>query len=156
MREVVSNQLSVVSREAERRLTPNVERFCPGGDRLILGRHEVPENRCPGEPSRSVRYDQAQQIARVRLKAFSNQTVPYGTAHFRGGRFSRHFVPGYDRCCPSGTNYILRAEALIKLALMGFQPGSCCSRACYICKNSKEFRTEFEFELDYDFRTRPI
>ena len=31
-------------------------------------------------------------------------------------------MPGYDRCCPYGTKYILRAEALIKLALMGFQP----------------------------------
>jgi hypothetical protein len=36
--------------------------------------------------------------------------------------FSRHFVPGYDRCCPSGTKDILRAEAFIKLALMEFQP----------------------------------
>jgi hypothetical protein len=33
-------------------------------------------------------------------------------------------VPGYDRCCPYGTKYILRAEALIKLALMGFKPGA--------------------------------
>jgi hypothetical protein len=27
-----------------------------------------------------------------------------------------------DRCCPYGTKYILRAEALIKLALMGLKP----------------------------------
>ena len=33
-----------------------------------------------------------------------------------------HFVLGYDRCCPTGRKYILRAEALIKLALIGFQP----------------------------------
>ena len=34
----------------------------------------------------------------------------------------RHFVPGYDRIVPTGRKYILRAEALIKLGLMGLQP----------------------------------
>jgi hypothetical protein len=32
--------------------------------------------------------------------------------------FPRHFVPGYDRVAPTGRKYILRAEALIKLAHM--------------------------------------
>jgi hypothetical protein len=41
-------------------------------DRLIVGRHEVPENRSPREPSRRVRYDQAQLIAHISLKALSN------------------------------------------------------------------------------------
>ena len=52
--------------------------------------------------------------------AAPDHTVP--TGRFFWGTLPRHFVPGYDRCCPYGTKYILRAEALIKLALMGFQP----------------------------------
>jgi hypothetical protein len=44
----------------------------------------------------------------------------------RDGSFERtlprHFVPWLRSDCPSGTKYILRAEALIKLAFMGFQP----------------------------------
>jgi hypothetical protein len=35
-----------------------------------------------------------------------------------GGRRPRHFVPGYDHAVPPGRN-TFRAEALIKLALMG-------------------------------------
>ena len=35
------------------------------------------------------------------------------------GACSRHFVPGYDHAVPPGRN-TFRAEALIKLALMGF------------------------------------
>jgi hypothetical protein len=31
-------------------------------------------------------------------------------------------VPGYDRVVPTGRKYILRAEALIKLAPMGLKP----------------------------------
>jgi hypothetical protein len=50
----------------------------------------------------------------------ADHTVP--TGRFFSGTLPRHFVPGYDRCCPYGTKYILRAGALIKLALMGFQP----------------------------------
>jgi hypothetical protein len=40
-----------------------------------------------------------------------------------GGALPRHFVPGYDHAVPLGTKYILRAEALIKLALIGVYPG---------------------------------
>jgi hypothetical protein len=29
--------------------------------------------------------------------------ILYPTGRFFDGRFSRHFVPGYDRCCPYGT-----------------------------------------------------
>ena len=35
--------------------------------------------------------------------AAPDHTVPYGTVF--EGRFPRHFVPGYDRCCPSGTRW---------------------------------------------------
>jgi hypothetical protein len=43
------------------------------------------------------------------------------------GRFSRWMLSQALRarlqsCCPSGTKYIFGVEALIKLALMGFQP----------------------------------
>jgi hypothetical protein len=34
------------------------------------------------------------------------------------GTLPRHLMPGYDRVVPTGRKYILRAEALIKLALM--------------------------------------
>jgi hypothetical protein len=34
---------------------------------------------------------------------------------------SGHFVPGYHHAVPLRQKYILRAEALLKLALMGFQ-----------------------------------
>jgi hypothetical protein len=32
----------------------------------------------------------------------ADHTVPYGDGSFEG-RFSNHFVPGYDRCRPYGT-----------------------------------------------------
>ncbi|MEA3164304.1 MAG: hypothetical protein QOE88_2122 [Verrucomicrobiota bacterium] len=35
--------------------------------------------------------------------AAPDHTVPYGTVF--GGRFPRHFVPGYDRCVPTGRAY---------------------------------------------------
>src|ERR1700730_17128842 len=31
--------------------------------------------------------------------------IPYPTGRFSRGRFPRHFVPGYDRCCPYGTRW---------------------------------------------------
>jgi hypothetical protein len=49
--------------------------------------------------------------------AAPDHTVPYGTD--LSGTLPRHFVPGYDRVVPTGRKYILRAEVLIKLALMG-------------------------------------
>jgi hypothetical protein len=55
-----------------------------------------------------------------------DHTVP--TGRFFWGTLPRHFVPGYDRCCPYGTKYILRAEALIKLALMRFQSWEALSK----------------------------
>jgi hypothetical protein len=39
---------------------------------------------------------------RIGAHTCANHTVPYGTA-LLGWRFPRHFVPGYDRCCPDGT-----------------------------------------------------
>jgi hypothetical protein len=48
----------------------------------------------------------------------ADHIVPYGTA--LSGDLSRHFVPGYDHTVPLGRN--LRAEAFIKLALMGLKP----------------------------------
>jgi hypothetical protein len=39
-----------------------------------------------------------------------------------GGRFPRHFLPGYYHAVPVGRNTISGPEALIKLALVGFQP----------------------------------
>jgi hypothetical protein len=53
--------------------------------------------------------------------AAPDHTVP--TGRFFSGTLPRHFVPGYDRCCPYGTKYVLRAEALIKLAFMRVNPG---------------------------------
>jgi hypothetical protein len=35
---------------------------------------------------------------------------------------SGHFVPGYHHAVPLRQKYILRVEALLKLALMGFNP----------------------------------
>lgn len=35
---------------------------------------------------------------------------------------SGHFVPGYHHAVPLRQKYILRAEALLKLALVGFNP----------------------------------
>ena len=31
--------------------------------------------------------------------------IPYPTGRFFEGHFARHFVPGYDRCCPYGTRW---------------------------------------------------
>jgi hypothetical protein len=45
---------------------------------------------------------------------------PAGTGYFPYD--SRHFVPGYDRAVPPGQIH-LTTQALLKLALMGFQPG---------------------------------
>ena len=92
------------------------------------------------EPFRRVRYDRAQLIPQCILGIISillsdtafefsslqssnrsahprNHTVAYGTA-ILGWRYPRHFAPGYDRAVPLGRN-TFRAEALIKLALMG-------------------------------------
>ena len=55
------------------------------------------------------------------LHTCTNHTVPYGTA-LLGWRCPRHFVPGYDLAVPPGRN-TFRAEALIKLAPMGFSLG---------------------------------
>jgi hypothetical protein len=38
------------------------------------------------------------------------------------GCFPRHFVPGYDQAVPPGQNTFSPAEALLKSALIGFQP----------------------------------
>ena len=59
-------------------------------DRLIVARHEY--------------------LFSVLSRSFSllsfvpDHTVPYGTVLSRDG-FPRHFVPGYDRCRPSGTRW---------------------------------------------------
>jgi hypothetical protein len=55
---------------------------------------------------------------RIGAHTCTNHTAPYGTA-LLGWRCPRHFVPGYDHAVPLGRNRF-RAEALIKLALMGF------------------------------------
>jgi hypothetical protein len=49
----------------------------------------------------------------------ANPREPSRTGRIFRGTLPRHFVPGYDRVVPTGRKYILRAEALIKLALMG-------------------------------------
>jgi hypothetical protein len=46
--------------------------------------------------------------------------VPLGRGYFTDD--PRHFVPGYDRAVPPGQIHST-AEALLKLALMGFNPG---------------------------------
>ena len=79
----------------------------------ILG-HSVPSyDRCPS-------LWEALSTRKPPGLAAPDHTVP--TGRFFWGTLPRHFVPGYDRCCPYGTKYILRAEALIKLALMGLKP----------------------------------
>ena len=58
---------------------------------------------------------------RIVAHTCTNHTVPYRDCS-SGWRNPRHFVPGYDHAVPLGRN-TLRAEALIKLALMGLPWG---------------------------------
>jgi hypothetical protein len=51
----------------------------------------------------------------------SDHTVPYGKVLLEGA--SQALRARLRSYCPFGTKYILRAEALIKLALMGLSPG---------------------------------
>jgi hypothetical protein len=54
--------------------------------------------------------------------AAPDHTVPYGTDFSEdASQALRAWLRSY---CPSGTKYIFRAEALIKLALWGFNPGN--------------------------------
>ena len=83
----------------------------------------VPEGRCDRSLARSA-WDSATQKSRPVGYGLIRAGVRTGTRSYRtlrdgslGGRFPRHFVPGYDHAVPLGLNYILRAEALIKLAL---------------------------------------
>jgi hypothetical protein len=49
--------------------------------------------------------------------------IPYPTGRFSWWTLFQALRARLLSCCPSGTKYILRAEALIKLALMGLSPG---------------------------------
>ena|ERR1700722_8339077 len=57
-------------------------------DRVIVARHEYVFSAC--------------SIVLVVLRTRSYRTLRDGSF---GGRFSRHFVPGYDRCRPSGARW---------------------------------------------------
>jgi hypothetical protein len=57
--------------------------------------------------------------------AAPDHTVPAG--RFFWQTLPGHFVPGYDRCCPYGTKYILRAGVLIELAAYGLKPRAALS-----------------------------
>jgi hypothetical protein len=50
-----------------------------------------------------------------------DHALPYGTV--LSGSLSQALRAWLRSCCPSGTKYILRVEALIKLALMRVNPG---------------------------------
>jgi hypothetical protein len=46
----------------------------------------------------------ADRSTRIPL-GFAASIIPYPTGRFVRGSFARHFVPGYDRCCPYGTRW---------------------------------------------------
>jgi hypothetical protein len=104
---------------------------CPGGTR-----RSQPGMKCLGtavpskEPSRRVRYDEAQLTPEVfsskcapyflrpnSSHPCTNHTVPYGAA-LLGWRCPRHFVPGYDRTVPPG-----RRTSQTALNFVPFNPG---------------------------------
>jgi hypothetical protein len=87
-------------------------------DRLIVGRHEVTAKSFPAFEASSL-----QSSNRCARRQESDRTLRDGS--FSGWRFPgfQALCAGLRSCSPSsGAKYILRAGALIKLALIGFQP----------------------------------
>src|ERR1700726_1585069 len=72
-------------------------------DGAIVAWHEVPGT-APPQKSRPVGYGviRATRNTSGISCARSDRTLRDGSFE---GRFPRHFVPGYDRCCPYGTRW---------------------------------------------------
>ena len=84
-------------------------------DGAIVAWHEVP-GKAPPQKDRPVGYGAIRASMRRRFDDSSDEIstrntsgnscgpiIPYPTGRFFRGNFPRHFVPGYDRCCPFGT-----------------------------------------------------
>jgi hypothetical protein len=85
---------------------------------------------------RHIEHQYRTRFRREDLRDWQRPIIPYPTGRFFRGTLPRHFV--LRSYCPSGTKYILRAEASIRLALMGWNPmGSLpnfvnSSRSCFL------------------------
>jgi hypothetical protein len=61
--------------------------------------------------------------------AAPNHTVPYGTVP-SGGRFSRHFVPGYDQSVPPGQMPFPIEDPATQPQALGKRPNSSPGTSC--------------------------